>query len=251
MRKVNNFINRIKRYNSYFEKKTSLIIFLLIVLSVIVPAFSGTPTNNFWYRLYMIKTDLFHNMILFVAIGINTIYYSKELTKSTNVICRWDNYKSLINYFIKDIICITIYVYIISLVLAVAGSVILCFNDFSIMNYLYYDISLPLYIIFYMIRGCIIHIIINIIIYLILILVNKYFSYIIILILSILFLILPFHESVNHFYNMPILFHYYFSTTVFNSFLLEFVCTIIEIFILIIILHLHIRMTTCKKRDII
>lgn len=251
MKKVRKLINRIKYYNCYFERKTSLIIFLLIVLSVVVPVFSGTPTNNFWYRLYMIKTDLFHNMILFIAIGINTIYYSKELTNSTNVISRYDNYKGLIKYFITDIIYITIYVYIISLVLSVAGSVLLCFNDFSIMNYLYYDISLPLYIFFFLIRGCIIHIIINIIVYLILVLINKYFSYAIILMFAMLFLILPFHEIITHFYNMPILFHYYFSTTVFNSFLLEFICTIIEIFILIIVLHLMINITTCKKRDIV
>lgn len=242
---------KIKQYNSYFERKNSLLVFLLILLGVLIPTLSGTPTNNFWYRLNAIMTDNFYNMMLFISIGINTIYYSNELTKNMNAIVRYKDYRDLVGKFIQDIFWVTIYLYVIGFLVAIAGAILFCFGDFSILNHQYYNISLPIYIFILFLRGCILNLIINSIIYLILIYFNKYISTTIILILGGLYFTVPAHAMVTHFYNMPLIYHYYFIGTIFSSIILEVVCSLIEIFILYMLYKILFNIATCKKRDII
>ena len=239
------------KYNYFFEKKSSLLIFLLLVLGLLIPTFSGSPTQNFWYKLFAILTSPFFNMMFFVPIGINVIYISSEFSKSYNIINRHPSYKRLINYFTGDIVNTTIILFIVALVLSIAGAVLLSFGDFSMINHPYYNIPIVFYIIFYLIRSCIFACVINAMIYQLLIVMNEYATIIFFLIVNSLFMILPSGVfEISHFYHMHLLYHYYFSSIQYSSLILEAICSLLEFLLLLLVYKLIFKMVTFKKRDL-
>jgi hypothetical protein len=239
------------KYNSFFEKRSSLLIFLLLVLGVLIPTLSGSPTYNFWYKLFTILTSPFFNMMFFLAIGINVIYISSEFSKSYNIINRYTSYRKLVKNFIGDIVFTTIILLLVASILSIAGAVLLSFGDLSMINHPYYNIPMLFYIIFYIVRSCIFACIINAVVYQLLIILKDFATIILFLIINSLFMLLPNGIlEISHFYNMPLLYHYYFSSVQYSSLFLEMICSSLEFLILLIIYKLFFKIVTLKKRDL-
>lgn len=251
-KKINNMFKiYLSKINYYFDKKHSILIFLLLLLGVMIPAFSGSLTNNFWYRLWSILTSPFLNFMFFISIGLNVIYVSSELSKSYNVVNRYTNYHVLIKKFIIDIISTTLCLSVVSFILAIAGAIILSFGDMSLFNHPTYNFTIVFYILFHIIKISILACIINSILYLLVILIKKTGTTILILVSSSIFMVFPvYNKTILHFYNVPLLYHYYFLAVDYITFQLEFISTLFQLFILILIYNFLYKVVTIKKRDL-
>lgn len=242
----------LSKFNYYFSKKKNLLIFLLLFLGTLLPTLSGSENFNFWNKLYNILNNPIYNMLFFTAIGLNVIYLISEFFKSYSMINRYSNFKRMLKMFAKDIVIYTIYLAIVSLIIAIAGSVLFSLGDFSMINHPIYNIPIVFYIVFYFVRSVIITCIINLIIYILFILLEKIMTTILILLNGILFFNLPSDLSpINHFYNMKLIYHNYFTVVYYNSFLLEITCSFLEIFFLLLIYKILYFHFISKKRDLI
>ncbi len=248
---LNKIFFNVSKINYYFERKNSLLIFLLLLIGVLIPALSGSPSNNFWYRLFSILNSPFLNFMYFSAIGLNSIYISSELSKSYNVVNRYSNYKNLITSFVKDVIITTIILSIATIVLSISGAILFSFGNITMIQHPYYNFPIVIYIIFYIIRFFLFTCILTSIVYLLSLLFNKISSIIIILVFSSFFMILPeFLSDVNHFYNMPLLFYYYFLQIHYSTIFLEIICSILQFFMLLLVYKIIYKKITIKKRDL-
>ncbi len=246
------FKNLYLKINNHLNQKNILLIYLLILLGVLIPTLSGNVNHNFWYRLFNIQNSSFFNMMLFFAIGLNTIYYISECLKSYDFIIRYQNFKQMINIFIKDIIIFTIYFSFIALILSISGAILFSFGNFQIINHSFYNFSIIYYIIFFFIRSLIISSLINVLLFLLFIKFNKFTNLLIIIINSSLFMFISIGKlKVPHFYNMPILLHYYYIPTLYTDFLLELICSILEVILLIGIIKVIYSIFSCKKKDLL
>ena len=217
-----------------------------------MPTLSGSPSSNFWYKLFSIITSPFFNMMFFLSIGANVIYVSSELSKSYNIISRYSNYDKLIKSFIHDIIITTVILCVVSIILAIAGAIVFSYGDFSMFVHPYYDIPIAIYIPLFLLRSWILACLINVIIYFLFIIFKKMASTFIILILSSFFLIMPScMTEISHFYNMKLMYHYYFSMVHYSSLFLEMTCSFIQFIILFAIYKLLYRFVALKKRDLL
>ena len=94
--------------------------------------------------------------------------------------------------------------------------------------------------------------IVNSIIFIIYIAFNKIIITIIILINSSYFLLNAIDSiAIEHFYNMHLLFHNYYTSINYSSFFLEIIISVLEILFLIIIEKVLFKIVTNKKRDFI
>lgn len=253
--KINNYL-KIKQLFSkidfHFSKKKNLLIFLLLFIGVILPTLSGSESFNFWNKLYNILNNPVYNMLLFISIGINSIYMASEYMKNYNILSRYQNIKIATKQCIKDIIIFTSYLIIISFIIAVAGAVIFSFGDLKMINHQIYNFPIIFYILFFLFRSIIMASIINSIIYLLFLKFDNVITIIIILVNSSLFFLLPGDLSIiDHFYEMHFLYYNYYNIVNYSSFLLEIVVSMIEIIILISINKLLFELLTNKKRDFI
>lgn len=251
-RNILNLKNFSAKFNYYFSKKKSILIFLLLLMGVLVPTLSGSESYNFWYKLFNILNNPVYNMLLFISIGINAIYMANEFMSSYFVISRYQNIKNTIKEFEKDIIVFTIFLLAISFIIAIAGAIIFSFGDFRMINHPYYDFPIIYYILFFLIRSFVIATLVNSILYLFMFKFNKIVSTFIILINGTLFFSLPDNNFlISHFYNMNFLYHYYYNFIKYSSFFLEIIISIIEIIILIGLNKFVFWYVSKEKRDLI
>ena len=235
----------------FFNKKQSLLIYLILILGVIVPAFSGISNYNLWYRIHFILTNPFYNCLFFLAIAINMIYLLSDFTKRYEILCRYHNYSQIIKLFIKKICNFTIYLTLISLILVFAGSILFCMGEIDLIKHPVYNIYLIVYILFYIIRSIVFNCCVCSIIYLITIILKKYLSIILIIINTALYLLLSNSiEEINHFYNLHIMYHYYYFDIYYNNFVLEVICSLLEFFILYFVYKIIFIKVIQRKREL-
>ncbi len=239
------------RVEQILTVKDHVLIYLIIVLGVCIPTFSGLASENFWVRLYSINTTPIYLTMFYLSTGLFTMYSIKNYCLEYNILIRNTNYKQMIDDSLKVIIFGTIFLNIIGLLLTIAGAVIFCYNDFSVISHPIYNISFISYMLFFALRGLTISCIINVTLYLLYMLFKDYANIILIAICS-SFTALP-SKSVKilHFYNMPLLFHNYYFNIEYSTFYLEILCSTIETLLLIGICKLLYYFAIKKKRDII
>lgn len=240
-----------KTINTYLNDKNNLIVFLVIIIGIIVPLTSGHLEYNFWINLLNILTSPTSILFLFIASMLNIYKYLKYYPNKENIIFRFNSIKEYIRYFYKDIIIMSIYLYIIFIILSVAGSVLLSFNNFNIISYSYYNISIPTYLMILILRELIIFILLNITMYYIIYFNSNYISLITLIILILIFYKSNYKEIINNIFNMYLLFPYYFQVIEYQNILLEILCSIIQIFILLVLNRLIYNKIIRKKRDIL
>ncbi len=251
MKKLN-YKEIFSKINFQFSKKNSILIFLLLFIGVLLPTLSGSSSFNFWNKLYNILNNPIYNMLLFISIGVNVIYFISDMINNHMIVSRYNNYKKVIKIFLRYIAIFTIYLMLVSFIMAIAGAIIFSFGDFKMINHSVYDIPIIIYILFFLIRSIIIACIINSIIYLLSLLLNKFIMTIIILLNGSIFFLISYDMSfIEHFYDMHLLYHYYYNSINYGSIFLELIVSIIQILLLIIISKIIFGLVTRKKRDLL
>lgn len=254
MKKISlfNFKEIFSKINYQFNNKKCLLIFLLLFIGVLLPTLSGSESYNFWSKLYNILNNPVYNMLFFISIGINMIYLIGEMMNNYMIILRCENLNKIIKKFINDVVIFTIYLIFVSFIMAIAGSIIFSFGDMKMINHPIYNIPMIVYIMFFLLRSIMIASIVNSIIFIIYIAFNKIIITIIILINSSYFLLNAIDSiAIEHFYNMHLLFHNYYTSINYSSFFLEIIISVLEILFLIIIEKVLFKIVTNKKRDFI
>lgn len=240
------------KINYQFNKKKCFLIFLLLFIGVLLPTLSGTESFNFWYKLFNILNNPVYNMLLFVSIGINIIYLAGDMTTNYTIISRYDNLNDIIKSFLKDVVIFTVYLIFVSFVMAIAGAILLSFGDIKMINHPIYNIPIIVYIIFFLLRSIIIASIINSIIFIAYITLRKLLATLIVIINSSFFMVNSASSTtINHFYNMHLIYHNYYTFIKYNSFLLEVIISVLEIIFLVIIASVLYKGVINKKRDLI
>lgn len=237
--------------NNIYKKKKYFLIYLILFIGVLIPTFSNYSTYNFWYRLYSIITNPYVNTCFFISTGLNIIYIIKETSKNYYILNRTPSYKKMIINNTKLISISTTYLFLITIILSIAGALLFSFANISSINRPLYNINIIYYIILYIIRYILFSNIINNIIFFLLALTNQYISLLIVLLNSSIFLFLTNKTNITHFYNLPLIPHYYFNQTPYQTFLLEIICSLEELLILLLVAAIIYKIITKKKRDII
>lgn len=240
-----------KTLNAYLNDKNNLIVFLIILIGVLVPLFSGHLEYNFWINLLNILSSPTCILFLFIASFINIYKYFKFYSIKFNLVGRFNSIKEYIVYFYKDIFIMSIYLYIIFIILSIAGSILLSFNNFNIISYSYYNITITTYLLILIIREFIIFILLNITMYYVIYFNNKYISFITLIMFILMFYCSCYKDIISNIFDMYLLFPYYFQVIEYQSILLEVFCSIIQIFILIVLNKIIFNYIIRKKRDIL
>lgn len=146
----------------------------------------------------------------------------------------------------------TIYLYIVYLILAVSGSVLLSANNFNMIDYMFSSVPYIVYLLVLILRELLFMIILNVIIYLLLELNKKYLITILIFVIISLFLLATDYKIlIKNFYSLYLLFPYYFQNIEYQSFTLELLCSMIELLILYGICKFILYRMTLRKRDVL
>lgn len=236
---------------NYNKSVNSMIIFLIILFGVLIAVFSGNINYNFWNNCYNIMTNEFFICSILVSVGLNSIFVLTQNSKSYLLIVRYKDYKSLINNSILDVVFYNSFLFLVVLILVLAGAILLSFGSYSTFIISTYNINIVFYLLFYIIRLFIYINILNVIVFLLVLLFNNILGYILIVINSLLMIVLPNISNISNFYEMPILVHYYLKHIIFDSFLLEITCSVLEVCLLLIIYKIIKYIVLKKKRDII
>lgn len=243
---------KILKYNAHFNRNQTLLIFLILLLGILIALFSGKSELNFWINLNDILTNSLSNIFFLIAGIVNTNLYIKDNKNRYYMINRFSSYKELILKNIPDIICMTIYLYVLYLILSIAGSILLSANNFNMISYINYSIPYIVYLPILIIRELTFMIILNLIIYLLMELKNKYIlSISVFSIISLFIISVDYKLLIENFYNMYLLFPYYFQNIKYQSLYLEILCSTIEMLILYGIFKFILYYLTKRKRDIL
>lgn len=237
--------------NNYFNKKDMLLILLLAILGCGIPTISGNPNLNFFSKFYEILNDRTFNFFMFLSLMINVFIYLHQLSNSQIFIMRLSNYNLIIKAFLKNISIYTIYIYIINIVLAMAGSILVSLNGFSMIYHPNYNFPIYLYLLFFIIRNAIILVLVFRIFFLVVLRFDNIITKLLILFFNILFLLPLKLSKINYFYEGRLLFNYYFLNINYQSFYLEVLCSILQILLLIIIQKMMTKYLFKKKRDLL
>ena len=234
----------VSEINEFLNADKSLIIFILLLLFNFVYIFlvyrSDLSGNIIPYvdTLYYVFTDSFYLLVLlfniFISIYITFDYFDKNLF----VISRCENRKGYFNKLTKKMLINVTIVFLVNLLLALIIANLKWDGSFGISQYCDYNINNLQYFIFYIIRM---YIIVLLLAYLSACIV-KLLSFEISLFINVLILFIQFLP--NNF-ELPILYTSYLGRYVFNSFGIEFMYSIVFIFLFAISLYV-LRMITLK-----
>lgn len=234
----------------YFTNKKNKLVYLILLIGVLVPAFSGSSTTNFWFRLYNIFGSSFLWFSFFLAVGISSLNSFELYFKNYNIYNRYSDFKSLVKKYILDISMFTTILYVSLLIFSIAGALMFSYNNFTTYLYQEYNINIVIYIIFKIITNYIFSILVNIIVYSLPFVLKKFEIICLVLLNCFTFQLPSLRSSINHFYEMPFLYHEYFSSLKCSSFLLELICNLFMILTLFLFNNLVYYIVTRKKRDV-
>lgn len=242
----NNYIYRFYVIiNDFFNSKNSLIYLLLIILAILPPTFSGSENLNLWNKIYQVLTNNFFYFIFFNTLGLCLFKFLIYNNKNYNFLLRYNDYKTYIENICIESVIVSIYLFILSLIIILSFSIFISFGDFKIIS-----INI-LYKIFFHIVKCFITIpIISEIMVLLLLLLNKVMKFLIIVLNSVIFIIAD-TIKITHIYTAPLLYHYYLLDITFISPTMHLICFILEIYLMAFIIFILKRCLTRKKRDVL
>lgn len=248
---INKFKVIVAEINNSFNNKDMIYVILLSIIGVSIPTVSGNPNLNFWIKFYEVITNETFNFFLFSTLIINIFLTSRKTFINHNIIIRMSDYRSVVKESIKKNIINSLYIYIINIIIAISGSLLVAFDGFNIVNHNYYNIILPAYLTFYIIRSTIILIIIISIIFLIYTLVYKKRIKVIILLINIIFFIpltIIQKMSIN---NFSCIYSIYFNNVKYETFSQEVIYSCLYISLLIMTKRLIENYISKNKRDIL
>lgn len=241
-----------KEIKEHFNNKNNFIVFLIIFIGIICPLFSGKLEFNFWTNINDVLTSPVAIIYLFIASITNTYKYIRSYASNCMIINRFRSFKEYIAYYFKDVIYMSTYLFLIYLLLGIGGSILFSLNNFTLVNYYFYNVSYAIYLPVLIIREFILFIVLNVIIYYVLLLNKKYLvTFLIVFIISLFCFVSDYKVTINNFYNMYLLYPYYFMNIKYQSLSLEIICSIIEIIILYGVSKILYKILYSKKRDLL
>lgn len=223
------------RLNS-LKNEQSLFLFLIIFVGVLIPTISGSENCNFWVRLDTILKNTYFQFLLFVAISLNTFWTTDEYLKNTEIVIRFKNYKKVSEVLCQKLVISIFYLLLIGFILAIAGAWVFSLGDRQMIIIENYQINLSTYILFFIIRMIVITILLNLIVLLVSLKLKK-IGFIGCSSINCLFLFFPISSDtfISRFYELIILPHAYFMNISYSSFVLEIICSCIEVSILLLV----------------
>ena len=112
-----------------------------------------SPKMTFISGVYSVMTWDYFIMILLLLFLFNTYNIYTEFTKNYSFLIRMKDYKEFFNKVIKFIFISNLIIYLIVLIVIVLSSIINTGMNMKIDNYLFYNISNSIYLIFHLIRS--------------------------------------------------------------------------------------------------
>lgn len=219
------------KYDEYFNSKSSLIIILVIISSIILPAITSKTQYNFWSNLEYIFNNNITILLLNLAFMINIKNYLKNNYRYY-ILNRSLSYKSYVRSNLKDILVISIYVFISFIIIAVSGAILFSFGNFDLIHHDIYNVNYLLYIFIYIIKLFLSFLIINPIYYLIFEFNNKCYD----ILLFILVLLMSL---------------FYLNLVIYPSFIIKIIFDLLELVIMFVIYKIVFGVICRKKRDIV
>lgn len=240
---------RITKINNYFKNKNSLLVFLLLIMGALIPSLSGV-SGGFFDNLLKVLRNSYFNMFFFLASGLSVINMRSVFSRDYDFVIRNTNYKALIKGFIIEITLSTMVIYITAFILASAFSALFCEGNYTVYNYLDYGFNVFYYLAFLLVKSLVLASLVNVITFLLSNLFKKNLTLLLVLFNSLLFIVISGNKLVFSLYDFPVLYHYYFLGTNYNTFILEILCFGLQFIILCFISRLAYNLVTRKKRDL-
>lgn len=231
-------------YKEHFNNKNVIVVIIIIIMGVAISAFSPKTMFNFWNNFDNVLTNSYSNAFLFLATIINIRFYLNNNSYKYNLVLRYGDYREYAIKNIRDLINITLYVYISYLIINVAFSLVFSYLNFSISNPLIYF----LHLIFFLIRQFLFLIAIQTIYYLILESYSNSFSIFILLVIIL-------HFFVSSYFNIKIrnvylIFSAYLQTGMYSSILEEIIYSMIYLIIFLCLCLIIGKFLLRKKGEI-
>lgn len=213
--------------------------FKLIIMFMLCFNFIGSIyfayNNRYLEGFLAIFTNIYYVATFFALTLFNTLNTYNMFEKNTYYIIRFDNRKEYLIQLIKNVITSNTIIFIINILVS-----FIFLNFFGgklvIKNYMNYNVSNILYVIFYISRFLILSSLISIINTCLLKLID---SKIIIFVNSILWITFIFYPHsptlINNIFSVPLMLCDYFRTKVYSNFFMESACSILYIIALTII----------------
>ena len=247
------------RIDNYLSKQSSLFIFSLLLLGVILAMFSGSLGMNLWEKLYLILTHSFFNIMVSFSVGVVVYQTSLKVSRNYNYILRYQKSSKMLLEHAKTIFVCTLYVYFIAVLLAFAGAIVFSAGNFSMASEAVYSIYpldgsvLPiLYDLFFIIRGFLFLPLLGVVFYFLLHMLRQKVLMVFVAIFALGYFIVPsISQVISHFWSLPLLYHYYFIRTEYISFGLELLCSILYLFVLLFIVRILFYLSLRKKRELL
>lgn len=241
-----------KQIKEHLNNKNNLIVFLFIFIGIMCPLFSGKIEFNFWINMNDVLTSPLALICLFIATIINNYKYIRSYVAKTIIINRFGTYKEYVAYYYKDIIYMSSYLFLLYILLGIGGSILFSLNNFNLVSYYFYNISYAVYLPILILREFVLFVILNIILYYLLLLNRKYLvTFLILIVIGLFYFVIDYKVIINNFYNMYLLYPYYFMNIEYRSLSLEIICSLCEIIILLGTSKLLYNILCGKKRDLI
>lgn len=213
--------------------KKMIISFLILSFGLLAAFMSPTNEMNFWNKLLEMITNKWVTIMLLVAIVNATTYLNSDERKNANFLIRFQNLSSFFKKNIDQIWKIVLIFILYIMFVSFFGSFIFCgHNNIENINYLYYNIPMWLYILFYVFKLYFFMLGMGILTYL---LQFKFSNYIIVILLMVfiaMMLVVEVSTKIDDIYNMPILISNYFKIIEYSTFFLEIFSNLIQLIIM-------------------
>lgn len=228
--------------------------FKLIVMFMLCFNFIGSiyfAYNNYYLEGFLaIFTNIYYVATFFALILFNTLNTYNMFEKNTYYIIRFDNRKEYLIQLIKNVLISNAIIFIINILVSF---IFLNFfgGNLIIQNYMNYNVSNILYVIFYIARFLILSSIISIINICLLKLIDSKIIIFVNAILWITFIFYPYSQAlINSIFNLPLMLCDYFRAKVYSNFFMESACSILYIIFLIIITTIIFNITKNRIKKI-
>lgn len=203
--------------------------------------------------IYNVMTWDYFIMIVLLLFLFNTYNIYTELTKNYSFLIRMKDYKEFFNKIIKFIFISNLIIYFLVLVIIVFSSIINTGMNMKIDNYLFYDISNSIYLVFHLIRSYFILNVLVIFCVSIYKLIKEEIGMIITILIPIsLPMLYPLliEKEISSIFKMPLFYGEYFISNNYNTFGFEILISILFIIILFIISKLFMNIVSKKNVDL-
>ena len=129
---LNNVKNNYYLIRTYLNEDSGYLAFLFLILGALIGAFSlGNSTNLYLNIKYIFQNEMFL-FLFFLAVLTNTYIITSKITENIMIVIRRKNSYDLTKTILSSLFLANVIVYLMTLVIVLAVSIIFCGSNFSI-----------------------------------------------------------------------------------------------------------------------